>query len=981
MALIDQTIPESQKNEEWIKRVSQNLITQISSVNWEKQKDITCRNLVKGNFNESDFDYLTKVGNYTFPAKIRFVPIIKNSAQNLISDYALRPFKFAAYAFDALSIDKKVENQSRFFLNNIHKLIWDHAGNYRTGAKMVQDILAQSAQAQQAATATAEGQAQQVEAGVQGQQAGPEHMILPPEVENQLQQINDVMNKNFELSQQEIAKIDALYKMSPRELYEVMAQKGLEYLIFSQKLERQFMLGFNSKIVTNKPIYFVDYDETMLDPQLKKIDEVNFFYAADTDMDMIQDAEWATLQSYPTVASLLDQFRYELSDEDLKKLYQRNLNGYGTQYYGQATYNGSCYVSINGVQVPILETTATCRLSKVYFKSPRKVIVEKKPVGEDATHTRFYEDDELSDKKIAGKKEKGVQYRNKFITDVYENIMIDQDICVRARKKPYQFRSKDDYSVDLPFIGEAWQSNNRLTTSSVWDAKDIQFLYNIVFYFQELAISLSGTKGTVMDKSQIPDGMSMAEWEYKKKMGTMYIDTNKKGRTASFNQFQNYNESIDGSIQYYQGMLTYLERLCGSIMGVPPERVGMIDPNSAVGNNQQVVRQSSLTTEIKFKEHDFIKQSALERLVNCFPVSWKNGKRAAYMFNGLQEILDIPAQLMNDARYRLSVEDGSKNKMAIDLAHSIIGSKTAAGQIPLSTAVKLINVESLTMLEKQLQQLEEQQQKIEQQNIQLQAQSKGEADQQTLQVQAQLEMQKLEMEGKIKETLAKVDNEFKQMELGLKQQELAFKEQELQVETAIREKELSIQQNKVMLDYQAKMADAESERITEMAYLEEEARQFDIVDGTNNKSLQIDAFVAKQKAEESKAKADATKNKAITDRQVKIQKAKDETGIREKKTAQEMNHKNAKVLQDIAFKRKTHETNEQFAKRKQNHEMLLKQEAAENESDNQQTKHEEAMEQMKQKHEESLRQAEEKHQQDMKLKKKALNMKPKEKVK
>src|SRR5690606_23876800 len=92
-------------------------------------------------------------------------------------------------------------------------------------------------------------------------------------------------------------------------------------------------------------------------------------------------------------------------------------------------------------------------------------------------------------------------------------------------------------------------SNNRFNKaySPVWETKDIQELYNILHFQEELLISLSGVKGTVVDISQLPSGMSMTEVMYYKKNGLLPIETlfpGGKPKRTSFNQFSNYDDSV-----------------------------------------------------------------------------------------------------------------------------------------------------------------------------------------------------------------------------------------------------------------------------------------------------------------------------------------------------------------------------------------------------------------------------------------------------
>ena len=112
MPLPNQNIPESSKNKEWMKRSVSAIVKMSFTSKISKAKDKFCYDMYNGIQNDQDFDYLRKVGDYEYPAKIRFVPLLRPKFDRLRAEETKRPFNWRVFSIDSNSVNDK--NQKKF---------------------------------------------------------------------------------------------------------------------------------------------------------------------------------------------------------------------------------------------------------------------------------------------------------------------------------------------------------------------------------------------------------------------------------------------------------------------------------------------------------------------------------------------------------------------------------------------------------------------------------------------------------------------------------------------------------------------------------------------------------------------------------------------------------------------------------------------------------------------------------------------------
>jgi len=92
-----------------------------ASSTMSKRKDIECWNMYNEIYNERDFDYLRRVGQYEFPAKMRWIGKQRKGINLLASQQSRRPFPFSIVATDKESRKRKYESKFWSYLDIMNR--------------------------------------------------------------------------------------------------------------------------------------------------------------------------------------------------------------------------------------------------------------------------------------------------------------------------------------------------------------------------------------------------------------------------------------------------------------------------------------------------------------------------------------------------------------------------------------------------------------------------------------------------------------------------------------------------------------------------------------------------------------------------------------------------------------------------------------------------------------------------------------------
>jgi hypothetical protein len=560
------------------------------------------------------------------------------------------------------------------------------------------------------------------------------------------------------------------------------------------RLRTLFNKAFEEKLVTDKPVYYVDWLEGQEEPAFQLVRPEYLEYQYSEECDYIEDLGWAVRLRYMSFQQIVAEYGRYLDEEqinqikyEMPRLHARSSSNLDTlpdgRYVGfdEKNYHSSTNELYPVYQVYWKEYVAIPALIKKNNK-------ESKYYSSKPNFMRFLSVDEAKKmtntpakrNRLRSKRGEKIEVRHRM--DLWEGIRIGEETYITLGKRGNAQRdSKNKSDVKLPFIGKNIHRFQQ-ARSLVWETRDIQELINILHYQEELLIALAGVRGIVYDLAQKPDGMSPAEVNYYMRQGIMYIKTVKKNNkkiNTSFNQFQTFDQSLSPSVGLIDNMKQSLINLVSMITGIYNNLEGAVANSDQVGTMKMSIQQSSASVETYYQEHEDLIERALTRLANLFESRKDVEHTGTYSLNKVEnEIYKVPAGSLN-GQFKVLVNAGLKEKEAIDNARQIGLQKLQQGQLQGSQYLTMLDLDNVHEMREYFAEQEEKMYQLAQQSQQANEQARSQAQQQAIQMKAQMDMQLKQMDLQMQDRLKQMDMMLKEKELQLKNLEIEAKKEEV----------------------------------------------------------------------------------------------------------------------------------------------------------------------------------------------------------
>lgn len=533
-----------------------------------------------------------------------------------------------------------------------------------------------------------------------------------------------------------------------KDIAETEAYHALQFLKRKLNLTCEFYKGWKDALIGGEEIYYVGVING--DPYVERVNPMYFDYEHSLDLEFIDDAAWCRRKMIMSATEIYDRFYDKMSERQLNELLELIDQRPGAGNNPEIRKTSMDYESIklhkinsftdNPFDVDHITVYHCCWKS---FKKIGFVTLLNPETGE----AEEFQVDE--DYKVTGT-EQSVEWD--WIIEVWEGYRIGDDMYIGIQPIEYQHISADNpNSQKLPYTGVVYNNTNSEPRSLVSMMKPLQYMYIVVWYRLELALSRDKGKVAVMDITQIPKSMNIDvnKWmHYLSALGVAFINPydegwdipgREGGKPSQFNQLSSWDLTMSNVIAEYIQLMQKIEDMVAKLTGITPQRQGQIAASELVSNANTAVNMSYHITEPWFWNHNQVKRRVLTMLLNTSKAAWKDNKR--YLNYILDDATRAFVQLSDNFFYEdmdIFVDDSTKNQQYIDQLKQLLQPAMQNGASLLDIA-EIITLDNMSMIKNRLEEIE--QKRMEQ--MQQQQQAEQQAQQQMAEQQNQLKEEEL----------------------------------------------------------------------------------------------------------------------------------------------------------------------------------------------------------------------------------------------
>lgn len=533
-----------------------------------------------------------------------------------------------------------------------------------------------------------------------------------------------------------------------KDIAETEAYHALQFLKRKLNLTHEFYKGWKDALIGGEEIYYVGVING--DPYVERVNPMYFDYEHSLDLEFIDDAAWCRRKMIMSATEIYDRFYDKMSERQLNELLELIDQRPGAGNNPEIRKTSIDYESIklhkinsftdNPFDIDHIVVYHCCWKS---FKKIGFVTLLNPETGE----VEEFQVDE--DYKVTGT-EQSVEWD--WIIEVWEGYRIGDDMYIGIQPIEYQHISADNpNSQKLPYTGVVYNNTNSKPRSLVSMMKPLQYMYIVVWYRLELALSRDKGKVAVMDITQIPKSMNIDvnKWmHYLSALGVAFINPydegwdipgREGGKPSQFNQLSSWDLTMSNVIAEYIQLMQKIEDMVAKLTGITPQRQGQIAASELVGNTNTAVSMSYHITEPWFWNHNQVKRRVLTMLLNTSKAAWKDSKK--YLNYILDDATRAFVQLSDNFFYEdmdIFVDDSTKNQQYIDQLKQLLQPAMQNGASLLDIA-EIITLDNMSMIKNRLEEIE--QKRMEQ--MQQQQQAEQQAQQQMAEQQNQLKEEEL----------------------------------------------------------------------------------------------------------------------------------------------------------------------------------------------------------------------------------------------
>lgn len=639
-----------------------------------------------------------------------------------------------------------------------------------------------------------------------GQEQQAQQMQMMSALEERKQQLLFVMAHLEEQSKDAkslIREVAAEMKRNYRDIKVKALEDALQCFIANSNIRDEREKAFEHHLLFGEPIFNVDVAYDSIDPIFRAVEPRNVYYDLDESCRYLHEVSWLVEYNIMSFHNVLSKF--QLTTEEVEKLRSFPMSSQGRYpFLPLFMMNAITNEQRTDVLDPLLTLfqmqtmgntmfpSSFVDVHKVFWKEqvPTFFVYEKnKKQAKNQLSFDVLVDivpqDEMTPQLRETFKKKELQVIQKSREELWSGASLGNphNACIFTNVgiHPVQQRSPTNlHQVHLPYVGFAKHFAN-FDQSLIYLTRDLQVLFNICSYQEELLIVMAGTRGIIYDISQKPDQFSLDELMHWRRQGLMLIQSvQADGTPRQFNQFQAYDDTLSATITNLQNTKEYIRQQVQRLTGVNDQQLGQMSPTDAVGTTEMALQQANIVVDGYFQTTDKIFELALSKLANLFTHQYKSApQHRQFIWDNETKNVVLKAEEL-DGDYKVVVRNGAEERASIETLRQAAQAQLKAGNAMLSEYVKVWDAKTMSqlrqivdesealMLERQQQAQENQQamaQQLQQKEMQLMQQ------QQAMMAQMNAQLEQVKIQGNLQ--LEQLKQQGKQVELQQQAQQAA----------------------------------------------------------------------------------------------------------------------------------------------------------------------------------------------------------------
>jgi hypothetical protein len=522
---------------------------------------------------------------------------------------------------------------------------------------------------------------------------------------------------------------------------EEVAENIINYLRERLNLSEEFLKAWKDALICGEEIYYTSIVNG--EPFLERINPLECEFDRDTYTNFIDEKEWFRRTWYMTSTAIYNRFNDIMDEDDLDQMLAKFSSVSNKSQGPESPFQSIMYKE--NVTSRFVDNFRhddrpydSIEINHCVWRSFKKVgfvsIEDDKPQMDSSYNSKKLVD--MVDETYVAQPGEKIEWD--WITEIWEGYKLGEDLFIGIRPIPYQHQSLETLNDNrLPYTGVIYNHTNAYGKSLIEIMKPLQYMYMILWYRLELALSRDKGKIITMDVTQIPKkyGFGIEKWlHYLTSIGVNFVNPYEEGwdtpgreggKPSTFNQFGSTDLTMGNVIAGYIQIMSKVEDMIGEISGVSRQREGAINNSELVGNVERAVTQSSHITEPLFWKHNQAKRRCLNLLLDVARYTYQeSGKsKLQYVFSdGARNFLDVAEDFLY-SDFDVFVSDSTKENQNIELMKQLLQPAMQNGASLLDAAA-ILTADNMSILKEKLKEIQDKHDQLVQQQSQMEMQQK-----------------------------------------------------------------------------------------------------------------------------------------------------------------------------------------------------------------------------------------------------------------